>query len=254
MAPPQGVSATPTTAAAGTATSGRRRRLPRDLHPVAWWVWALGLAAAATRTTNPWLLILIVLVASVTVLSRRTDAPWALSFRLYLALGRGRGRPAGVLPGAVRQRLRRDRAAGPARGAAAGVGGRHHPAGPGHPGVAARRRLRRHAAGDGHHLRGRGQLPGRPAQAAGVAAGRALRGGHRRGHRLLAVPPAGRERPAGTSSPSPPRGGRPWCPGAAADRRAGARGRPGPLGGAGRQHGRPRLRTHRARGPGADAG
>jgi energy-coupling factor transport system permease protein len=65
----------------------RNTRLPRDLHPVAWWVWALGLAAAATRTTNPWLLLLIVLVASVTVLARRTDAPWALSFRLYLALG-----------------------------------------------------------------------------------------------------------------------------------------------------------------------
>ncbi len=75
-----------TTAAAAT-TTGRRRRLPRDLHPVAWWVWALGLAAAATRTTNPWLLVLIVLVASVTVLARRTDAPWALSFRLYLVLG-----------------------------------------------------------------------------------------------------------------------------------------------------------------------
>ena len=70
-------------------TSDRRRaaRLPRDLHPVAWWVWALGLAAAATRTTNPWLLLLIVLVASVTVVARRGDAPWALSFRLYLALG-----------------------------------------------------------------------------------------------------------------------------------------------------------------------
>jgi energy-coupling factor transport system permease protein len=33
------------------------------------------------------LLALVVLVASVTVLSRRTDAPWALSFRLYLLLG-----------------------------------------------------------------------------------------------------------------------------------------------------------------------
>ena len=83
---PTGTSA-PTTTAPAPATPGRRRRLPRDLHPVAWWVWALGLAAAATRTTNPWLLVLIVLVASVTVLSRRTDAPWALSFRLYLALG-----------------------------------------------------------------------------------------------------------------------------------------------------------------------
>lgn len=72
---------------AAAATTSRRRRLPRDLHPVAWWLWALGLAAAATRTTNPWLLVLIVLVASVTVLARRTDAPWALSFRLYLVLG-----------------------------------------------------------------------------------------------------------------------------------------------------------------------
>ncbi len=86
--PETGVTSTvsATTAAAAT-TTGRRRRLPRDLHPVAWWVWALGLAAAATRTTNPWLLVLIVLVASVTVLARRTDAPWALSFRLYLVLG-----------------------------------------------------------------------------------------------------------------------------------------------------------------------
>lgn len=74
---------TPTPTRTGLATG----RLPRDLHPVAWWVWALGLAAAATRTTNPWLLLLIVLVASLTVLARRTDAPWALSFRLYLALG-----------------------------------------------------------------------------------------------------------------------------------------------------------------------
>lgn len=61
--------------------------LPRDVHPAAWWAWALGLAAAASRTTNPWLLTLVVLVASVTVLARRTDAPWALSFRLYLWLG-----------------------------------------------------------------------------------------------------------------------------------------------------------------------
>jgi energy-coupling factor transport system permease protein len=61
--------------------------LPRDLHPAAWWIWALGLAAAASRTTNPWLLVLLVLVVCVTVLARRTDAPWALSFRLYLLLG-----------------------------------------------------------------------------------------------------------------------------------------------------------------------
>ena len=35
-------------------------RLPRDLHPVAWWLWAIGLAVAASLTTNPYLLLLLV--------------------------------------------------------------------------------------------------------------------------------------------------------------------------------------------------
>lgn len=59
----------------------------RELHPVAWWVWALGLASAATATTNPFALLLIVGVASVVVAVRRGDQPWAGSFRLYLMLG-----------------------------------------------------------------------------------------------------------------------------------------------------------------------
>ncbi len=58
----------------------------RDLHPLAWWVWALGLAAAASRTTNPLLLGLVLGVACLVVVLRRTDAPWALGFRLYLVL------------------------------------------------------------------------------------------------------------------------------------------------------------------------
>jgi energy-coupling factor transport system permease protein len=61
--------------------------LPRDVHPAAWWAWALGLAAAASRTTNPWLLVLLTLTASLMVAARRTDAPWALSFRWYLWFG-----------------------------------------------------------------------------------------------------------------------------------------------------------------------
>jgi energy-coupling factor transport system permease protein len=60
--------------------------LPRDLHPAAWWVWALGLATAASRTTNPWLLATIICVACLVVVARRTDAPWALAFRLYVWL------------------------------------------------------------------------------------------------------------------------------------------------------------------------
>ena len=66
---------------------GRTARLPRDLHPVAWWVWALGLAVAASLTTNPMVLLLIVGVAAVAVALRRSDQPWADSFRLYVMLG-----------------------------------------------------------------------------------------------------------------------------------------------------------------------
>lgn len=59
---------------------------PRDLHPGAWWIWALGLVTAASATTNPFILVLIVLAAVTVVLARRTEAPWALSFRLYVYL------------------------------------------------------------------------------------------------------------------------------------------------------------------------
>jgi energy-coupling factor transport system permease protein len=62
------------------------RPVPRTLHPGAWWLWALGLAAAASRTTNPLLLGLVIAVAAWVVVARRTDAPWALGFRLYLWL------------------------------------------------------------------------------------------------------------------------------------------------------------------------
>ena len=61
-------------------------RLPRDLHPVAWWVWALGLAAAASLTTNPLVLLTIVAVATLVVLARRSSQPWADSFRLYVVV------------------------------------------------------------------------------------------------------------------------------------------------------------------------
>lgn len=61
--------------------------LPRPLHPGAWWLWALGLAAAASRTTNPVLLALLLAVAAFVVMSRRTAAPWARSFGAFLVLG-----------------------------------------------------------------------------------------------------------------------------------------------------------------------
>jgi energy-coupling factor transport system permease protein len=78
-----------TRAAAAAAARGRVARVlePRLLHPGAWWLWALALATAATRTTNPVVLGLIVAVAAVVVAARRTPAPWTRAFTAFLALG-----------------------------------------------------------------------------------------------------------------------------------------------------------------------
>jgi len=59
---------------------------PRVLHPGAWWLWALGLAAAASRTTNPVPLLLIVIVTWFVVQLRRGDAPWASSYAVFFRL------------------------------------------------------------------------------------------------------------------------------------------------------------------------
>lgn len=63
------------------------RRLPRLLHPAAWWLWALSLGYAAMRTTNPLLLVEIAAVAAVVVSARRGQAPWANAYGLLLKLG-----------------------------------------------------------------------------------------------------------------------------------------------------------------------
>ncbi|WP_338696069.1 energy-coupling factor transporter transmembrane component T [Streptomyces sp. Q6] len=70
----------------------RTLRAPRAhrsnaLHPGAWWVWALGLGTAASRTTNPLLLALLIGVAGYVVAARRTEAPWARSYGAFVKLG-----------------------------------------------------------------------------------------------------------------------------------------------------------------------
>jgi len=65
---------------------GDDRRVPRTLHPVAWWVWAVGLATAASRTTNPLLVCLVLAVLGIVVANRRSEAPWARAFKYYLAM------------------------------------------------------------------------------------------------------------------------------------------------------------------------
>jgi len=59
----------------------------RPLHPGAWWLWAIGLATAASRTTNPLLLALVLAVAAYVVACRRTHAPWARAYGFYLKMG-----------------------------------------------------------------------------------------------------------------------------------------------------------------------
>jgi energy-coupling factor transport system permease protein len=70
------------------ALSRRRRwRATRAVHPIAWWLWAIGLASVAMRSTNPLVLGLVVAVAGWVVAARRSDAPWGRSFALALRLG-----------------------------------------------------------------------------------------------------------------------------------------------------------------------
>ncbi len=57
------------------------------MHPLAWWAWALGLAVAATRTTNPLVIGLVLAATVLVVVARREDVPWARAFRGYVVLG-----------------------------------------------------------------------------------------------------------------------------------------------------------------------
>jgi energy-coupling factor transport system permease protein len=57
------------------------------LHPGAWWLWAVALAIAASRTTNPLLLAAIVAVTGYVVAARRPATPWSASYAMFLKLG-----------------------------------------------------------------------------------------------------------------------------------------------------------------------
>ena len=80
-----------TLTAVPVARWARRLRAPyaargRAIPALAWWLWALGLATAASRVRNPLLLALLVAVAGYVVAARRTDAPWARAYGAFLRL------------------------------------------------------------------------------------------------------------------------------------------------------------------------
>ena len=55
-------------------------------HPAAWWLWGLGLATAASRTTNP-LLLLLVIGVCVLVVSERRDPATPNPLMAFLVIG-----------------------------------------------------------------------------------------------------------------------------------------------------------------------
>lgn len=55
-------------------------------HPGAWWIWSLSLGTAATRTTNPLLLALLIAVSAYVVAACRRPSPWSRSYTVFLKL------------------------------------------------------------------------------------------------------------------------------------------------------------------------
>ncbi|WP_328338184.1 energy-coupling factor transporter transmembrane component T [Streptomyces violaceus] len=68
----------------GQAHPQRPRRAP--LHPGAWWLWSLSLGTAATRTTNPLLLSLLIAVSAYVVATCRPPTPWSRSYGAFVKL------------------------------------------------------------------------------------------------------------------------------------------------------------------------
>ncbi|MGJ3507863.1 energy-coupling factor transporter transmembrane component T [Enemella sp. A6] len=58
----------------------------RQLHPWAWWGWALLIAAATSLTTNPLVLILVAAAVTVVALTCRGDSVWARGLWAYYVL------------------------------------------------------------------------------------------------------------------------------------------------------------------------
>lgn len=58
----------------------------RLIHPMAWWVWALGIAGTVSLTTNLYVLAMALVVLCFVVAQRRGASPWARAFPIYFIL------------------------------------------------------------------------------------------------------------------------------------------------------------------------
>lgn len=62
-------------------------RIPRPLHPVAWWIWAIGVAIAASRTSNPFVLLILLLSVTCVVLARVQGDKQLKIYWMYVVMG-----------------------------------------------------------------------------------------------------------------------------------------------------------------------
>ncbi|WP_425585856.1 CbiQ family ECF transporter T component [Streptomyces longisporus] len=67
-------------------STAHRPHGPAPLHPGAWWLWSLGLGTAATRTTNPLLLSLLIAASAYVVATCRPRTPGSHSYSAFLEL------------------------------------------------------------------------------------------------------------------------------------------------------------------------
>jgi energy-coupling factor transport system permease protein len=63
-----------------------RTRAGAPVHPGAWWLWSLSLGIAATRTTNPLLLTLLIVTSAYVVATCRRPTPWSRSYSAFVKL------------------------------------------------------------------------------------------------------------------------------------------------------------------------
>lgn len=66
---------------------GARVIAARDVHPVAWWIWAGAIAVAAMQTSNPLLLALLASTAVFVAAARRSQRAVARSLTMFVKLG-----------------------------------------------------------------------------------------------------------------------------------------------------------------------
>ena len=62
-------------------------RTARPLHPVAWWIWAIGVAVAASRTTNPLVLGLLAAAVLNVAVARRQPGPAGHAIGVFVRIG-----------------------------------------------------------------------------------------------------------------------------------------------------------------------